>query len=121
MEASVTGSPTKHKDSHTPGFRQEVRCAVRFPLALSVSLTSGQGERRAITRNVSASGVLFEELNGPLDVGQGISFSICMPGSILGSPRDIVVRCLGRVVRCSVSETQYQAAATIDEYRFVEQ
>jgi len=121
MEASVSGLPTKHEHSHTPSFRQEVRCAVRFPLALSVVLTSGREERRAVTRNVSASGVLFEELSDPLDVGQGISFSLRMPGGVLGSPRDIVVRCLGRVVRCSVSETQYQAAATIDEYRFVEQ
>ena len=74
----------------------------------------------ASTRNVSASGVLLE-VHDPLEVGQGIDFSIRMPGSILGAPRDVMVRCHGRVVRCSLSQGQYQAAATIDEYRFAEQ
>ncbi len=73
-----------------------------------------------ITRNVSASGVLFET-HDPLKVGQGIDFAIRMPGDVLGSPGDVMVRCSGRVVRCSLSQGQYQAAATIDEYRFAEQ
>jgi hypothetical protein len=69
---------------------------------------------------MSASGVLFET-HDPLKVGQGIDFSIRMPGNYLGSPGDVLVRCSGRVVRCSLSQGQYQAAATIDEYRFAEQ
>jgi len=32
-----------------------------------------------------------------------------------------LVHCLGRVVRCSISEGQYLAGATIDEYKFAEQ
>ena len=40
--------------------RQEVRCAVRFPLTLPVVLATGSGEVAALSRNVSASGVLFE-------------------------------------------------------------
>jgi len=44
-----------------------------------------------------------------------------MPGAVLGTPKDVLVHCLGRVVRCSISQTQYLAAATIDEYRFTEQ
>lgn len=98
----------------------EVRCAVRFPLTLPVIVTSLQGEQTAMTRNVSASGVLFE-LNGPLSAGVEIRFSLRMPGAVLGTPRDVLVNCLGRVVRCSISHTQYQAAATIDEYQFAEQ
>jgi hypothetical protein len=100
--------------------RQEVRCAVRFPLALPVVLSSGQGEFAAITRNVSASGVLFE-LDRTLPVGLEMRFSMRMPGAVLGTPRDVLVHCRGRVVRCSLSQTQYQAAATIDEYQFAEQ
>ena len=100
--------------------RQEVRCAVRFPLALPVILSGGQGEFAAFTRNVSASGVLFD-MDRPLKVGLEISFSLHMPGAVLGAPRDVLVNCLGRVVRCSLSQTQYQAAATIDEYQFAEQ
>jgi hypothetical protein len=97
-----------------------VRCAVRFPLVLPVVLLAGDEECVALTRNVSASGVLFE-LAHSLQAGLEIRFSLHMPGSVLGTPRDILVHCQGRVVRCSISETQYLAAATIDEYRFAEQ
>jgi len=100
--------------------RQEVRCAVRFPLALPVVLSIGEAELVALTRNVSASGVLFELAN-PLRAGLDIRFSLQMPGSVLGTSRDILVHCMGRVVRCSISHTQYLAAATIDEYKFAEQ
>ena len=99
---------------------QEVRCAVRFPLALPVVITEGNAEFAAITRNVSASGVLFE-LDRPLTVGHAIRFSLRMPGAVLGTPRDVLVHCLGRVVRCSMSQAHYQSAATIDEYQFAEQ
>ena len=99
---------------------QEVRCAVRFPLALPVVLSSGQDEFAAVTRNVSASGVLFE-IDRTLPSGLDIRFSMRMPGAILGTSRDVLVHCRGRVVRCSMSQTQYQAAATIDEYQFAEQ
>lgn len=99
---------------------QEVRCAVRFPLTLPVVISAGRGEHVAQTRNVSASGVLFE-MSGPLSVGEEIRFALRMPGSVLGTTHDILVDCQGRVVRCSKSQTQTQVAATIDEYRFVEQ
>ena len=100
--------------------RQEVRCAVRFPLSLPVVLTSSKGEHAARTQNVSASGVLFE-IDSHLQTGQEIHFSLRMPGAVLGTPHDVLVHCVGRVVRCSMSQTQYQAAATIDEYQFAEQ
>jgi hypothetical protein len=100
--------------------RQEVRCAVRFPLALPVVLSIGEVEVVALTRNVSASGVLFE-LARQLNAGSEIRFSMQMPGSVLGTPHDIMVQCLGRVVRCSISEARYLAAATIDEYKFAEE
>lgn len=100
--------------------RQEVRCAVRFPLALPVVLSSGKTEFTALTRNVSASGVLFE-LDRGLKPGLVIRFSLRMPGAVLGTPHDVLVRCTGRVVRCSLSNHQYLAASTIDEYQFTEQ
>jgi hypothetical protein len=100
--------------------RQEVRCAVRFPLSLPVVLSTESGDLSASTRNVSASGVLFE-LDKELEVGLDIRFSLRMPGEVLGSSHDVLVECEGRVVRCSISNIQYLAAATIDEYRFCEQ
>jgi PilZ domain len=112
-------SPTRSKDA-LGSFLKEVRCAVRFPLSLPVELSDHLNELPGTTRNVSANGVLFE-LEGPLNVGEDIQFSLRMPGSVLGTPQDVLVRCRGRVVRCSISQSHYQAAATIDEYRFVEQ
>jgi hypothetical protein len=98
----------------------EVRCSVRFPLELPVVLSSGADEFAARTQNVSASGVLFE-VDRSLAIGISIRFSLRMPGTVLGTPRDVLVHCVGRVVRCSISQTQYLAAATIDEYQFAEQ
>jgi len=100
--------------------RQEVRCAVRFPLSLPVVLSTDAEEFAAVTVNVSASGVLFgtdrQVLSGTL-----IGFALRMPGAILGTPRDVLVHCRGRVVRCYPSQNGYHTAATIDEYRFADQ
>jgi hypothetical protein len=93
---------------------------VRFPLALPVVLATGNEEWTAATRNISASGVLFE-LERKLPTGMTVEFSLRMPGSVLGTSHDVLVHCTGRVVRCSLSKDQFLAAATIDEYQFVEQ
>jgi hypothetical protein len=100
--------------------RQEVRCAVRFPLSLPVVLSAGENEIAGLTRNVSASGVLFA-LDTDLQVGLDVRFSLRMPRAVLGAPQDVLVHCKGRVVRCSSSHNEHLAAATIDEYRFAEQ
>ena len=100
--------------------RQEVRCAVRFPLSLPAIVATKSGEYAALTKNVSANGVLFE-LDQDLAVGADIRFDLRMPGPVLGTPHDVLVHCTGRVVRCSLSQTLHLAAATIDEYQFAEQ
>lgn len=102
------------------GTPQEVRCAVRFPLSLPVVLSTVEEEFSAATVNVSASGVLFAT-DRKINSGTPIGFSLRMPGGILGTPRDVLVHCRGRVVRCYPSQIQYHAAATIDEYRFADQ
>jgi hypothetical protein len=115
--------PALPNSSERPGpafQRQEVRCAVRFPIALPVVLSSGKGEIAGITRNVSASGVVFE-MNSPMQAGLEIHFSMRMPSAVLGTPHDVLVNCQGRVVRCSMNQSNYLAASTIDEYQFVEQ
>jgi hypothetical protein len=87
---------------------------------LPVVIWTGKGEFAALTRNVSASGVQFE-LDRELKAGLEIRFSLRMPGAILGTPHDVLVHCLGRVIRCSKSQSLYLASATIDEYQFAEQ
>jgi hypothetical protein len=99
---------------------RDVRCAVRFPLALPVSVLRDGVTQHATTCNISASGVLLET-ETPFQVGESIVFSMRMPGAILGSPKDVLVECHGRVVRCSISNPLPRVAATIDDYRFVEQ
>jgi hypothetical protein len=100
--------------------QQEVRCAVRFPLNLPVVLDTGEGDVPAVTRNISASGVLFA-LGSQLEPGTKIHFALRMLGPLLGVAQDVLVHCSGRVVRCSLSQHEYLAAVTIDDYQFREQ
>jgi hypothetical protein len=120
MNDPKSALPSSHARPGPAFQRQEVRCAVRFPIELPVVLSSGREEVTAVTRNVSASGVVFEMKN-PMKAGLEIHFSMRMPSAVLGTPHDVLVNCQGRVVRCSMNQSNYQAAATIDEYRFAEQ
>jgi hypothetical protein len=120
MDRSKSALPLSSARSRPVSRRQEVRCAVRFPLTLPVVLSSGKGEITAVTRDVSASGVALE-IDCPMQTGQEIHFSLRMPGAVLGTPHDVLLHCQGRVVRCSMNQSNYLAAATIDEYRFAEQ
>jgi hypothetical protein len=83
-------------------------------------LSSGKGEIAAITRNVSASGVVFE-LDTPVQAGLEIRFSLRMPGAVLGT-----LTMFWFIVRdvwyaAPRNQSNYLAAATIDEYQFAEQ
>jgi hypothetical protein len=120
MDVNKSGVPHSSANAVPASDRQEVRCAVRFPLALPLMLSTGNTEFAALTRNVSASGVLFN-LDRSLQPGLEIRFSLRMPGDVLGTSHDVLVHCNGRVVRCSLSQKQYLAAATIDDYQFAEQ
>jgi hypothetical protein len=111
---------TVSPDSTGNASRQEVRCAVRFPLSLPVELSTDDEVFSAATVNVSANGVLFIT-DRMASTGTLIGFSLRMPGEILGTPHDVLVHCRGRVVRCYPSQNRYHTAATIDEYRFADQ
>ena len=96
----------------------ELRSSVRFPLRLPIELTTDSEEVvRAQTQNISSGGVLFD-VDQNLAVGSKVEFSIAMPGMILGTPSDVIVKCIGRVVRSHNAEGRAQVAAVIDEYRF---
>lgn len=115
-----SSSSKSGRTSAAAELHQKIRCAVRFPLSLPVVLWTQSGEVKAETRNVSSNGVLFD-VSACLPVGQDIRFSLRMPGGALGASHDVTVRCTGRVVRCSSTQGHYHAAATIDEYQFVDQ
>ena len=98
----------------------ELRGSVRFPLKLPVEVRADRSGVPGETEDISAGGVLFY-MDAALEIGSIIDFTISMPASVLGTATDVVVKCTGRVVRCSMSQAQSQVAATIDEYEFVEQ
>lgn len=98
---------------HKPDFRN----AVRFPLHLPVTLRTSSQEYQAETRDISAGGILLHT-ERPITVGSTVQFTITMPGETLGSDKDILVRCEGRVVRCSEESKGRVVAVAIDEYQF---
>ena len=87
----------------------QVRTAVRFPMQLGLLIRTAEGEIEAVTENISANGILFtgEKLPG---VDSLIEFTITMPAAVMGTPEDVAVQCVGRVVRSERHGTSMQAA-----------
>jgi hypothetical protein len=92
-----------------------VRTAVRFPLHLDVNISWEKGEFHAVTEDVSANGILFESPIGP-PVGSRIEFTLAMPAAIMGSTDDVMLHCIGRIVRHQQTAGRSLVAAVIDEY-----
>jgi hypothetical protein len=98
--------------SSTAVAKDQVRTAVRFPMKLALQVTTPDGELDAVTENISANGILFTAATLP-PVDSRIEFTIKMPAEVMGTPEDLVIQCIGRVVRHG---DEGQAAAIIDEY-----
>lgn len=96
----------------------EMRSSVRFPLHLPVAVRAEEAERQAETVDISSGGVLLE-MDGLIKVGTNIEFTIFMPAFRIGASKDVLVSCVGRVVRCSPTGTRSAVAAVIDDYRIV--
>ncbi len=95
--------------------KDQVRTAVRFPMRLPLTLKTSQGTVEAVTENISANGILFTGVRLPR-VDSQIEFTILMPAEVMGTPEDVSIQCIGRVVRHQRQGDQAQAAAIIDEY-----
>ncbi len=98
----------------------DIRCGVRFPLKLAVMVNFDGKKMPAESQNISSSGAVLE-LEEAIPVGAPIQFTIAMPGARLCLPKDMLVDCTGRVVRCSPVGDRHELAAMIDEYRFLRQ
>ncbi len=110
----------------------DVRTGKRFPLQLPITISEEQSPRKHMgtTANVSAAGV-YVRAEKPLKVGSRITFDIMLPGQVLGTRRDVKIRCAGHVVRAEssrrVPRTKSAAAreklrgmaCVIDQYRFI--
>jgi hypothetical protein len=103
--------PTILNSHHTDA----VRTAVRFPLRLDIVVSTPERDYHAVTENVSANGVLFACEEVP-DVGARVTFKIKMPATVMGGHEDVLLYCIGRIVRHQRTNTTNMAAAVIDEY-----
>ena len=95
----------------------DLRCGVRFPLRLALTVRHNGEDFVAESQNISSAGALFR-IDHSISVGEIIDFTISMPGRVLRAQNDVLVDCTGRVVRCSPVGDGYDVAAIIDEYRF---
>ena len=99
----------------------EQRRSRRFTLQLPVSITRNGAERVAhsgLTKNISSGGVLFTAEKEP-DIGVSIEYIITLGGP---ANHGVSLRCIGKVLRYSRSETKesaYDIAATLERYEFV--
>jgi len=98
---------------------QELRSAVRFPIRLPIAVkySDAKGQQTSETADISAGGVMFHA-EREIAIGSQISFRIAMPSSVLGTPTDVMVSCVGHVVRCTDERGKKSVAAVIDEYSF---
>jgi hypothetical protein len=99
------------------GHQSDLRNSLRFPLHLQVTLRTPTEEYHAKTIDISAGGILFHT-DAVIQVGSPVEFTIEMPGAALGADRPVLVKCQGRVVRCSEEATGRSVAVIIDEYQF---
>jgi hypothetical protein len=93
----------------------QMRTSVRFPMKLALKVKTEDEEMDAVTENISANGILFTAAKVP-PVDSRIEFTIQMPAAVMGTPEDVLIQCIGRVVRHQQQAGGVQAAAIIDEY-----
>ncbi len=94
-----------------------VRAAVRFPLHLEVVLQTAERAYPGVTEDVSANGLLFAADELPA-VGTEVTFELTMPAAIMGGVDDVLLHCVGRIVRHQRTGDKQMAAAVIEEYSF---
>jgi len=100
----------------------DARTGRRFPLNLPVKIKGGNSRSQAATSDLSAAGV-FITTNLPFKKGSKLVFEITLPAPIIGSARDVEVKCAGRVVRVDAPARGKRrgVACVIDQYQFVPQ
>lgn len=94
-----------------------VRAAVRFPLRLEIVLHTQEREYPGVTEDVSANGLLFSADELPA-VGTEVRFALTMPAAVMGGTNDVLLHCVGRIIRHQQLAEKLMAAAVIDEYSF---
>ena len=97
---------------------EELRSSVRFPLKLPIEVKEDIDTQHQVeTQDISAGGVLFRA-DHDMAVGSAVEFTINMPAAVLGTPTNVRVHCMGRVVRSQPDDGHRAVAVVIDEYQF---
>jgi hypothetical protein len=94
---------------------EQLRTSVRFPMRLPLTVKTAEGSFEATTEDISANGILFSGPDLP-KLNSHIDFTINMPASVMGTADDVLIHCVGRIVRHESRDGEMQAAAIIDEY-----
>jgi hypothetical protein len=105
----------KHENPDQPS--DPMRNGVRFPLHLKVRVETEESEFDAVTEDVSASGVLFRTQAEAPAINTQLTWTMVLPGEIMGAPTDTVVHCVGRVIWKNSGNGSQQIGAVIDSYR----
>ena len=92
-----------------------VRTSVRFPLHMEVVLSTEERDYRAVTEDVSANGALFTGDELP-PINAEVRFRLKMPAEAMGGQKDVLLDCVGRIVRHQETAGKKWAAAVFDEY-----
>ena len=82
---------------------------------MDVTIQWEQGEIHAVTEDISSNGILFVADNPP-PVDARVEFKMTMPAAVMGSADDVLLHCVGRIVRHMQTAGKNMAAAVIDEY-----
>ena len=100
----------------------DARTGIRFPVHLPIKVlgtSETKPELEGTTENISGAGI-YIWVDKALDVDSRVEFEITIPASAIAAEKDVVLHCVGRVVRAeSQSPDKSGVACVIDEYDFV--
>ena len=105
------------------GLVSDARTGKRFPLELPIKISKEQegSALKGMTGNLSAAGV-YIKADAALEIGSAVEFEIALPPEMTGAKDNVIIQCLGRVVRAdeaSGSSDSRGVACVIDSYDFV--
>ena len=88
-----------------PSYIPDLRCGIRFPLRLAITIRYDGQEFLAESRNISSAGALFH-LDQFIPAGSTIEFIIAMPTGNFRGGKDVLVelhRARGTLLTCRLS------------------
>jgi hypothetical protein len=101
----------------------DVRTSKRFPVHLPVRVNGEEPNdpkaQTGSTDNISAAGC-YLVVDREYEIGSTMSFEITIPADLISSPKDMHVRCTGRVMRNeAVGPDKNGVACVLDSYEFI--